>query len=922
MNTEKKKLELYEHNLEAYNELINFINNNKNNKICIIRPTGTGKAFIELKFIEENIDKKFLHITSYTENLNQFKRYVDEYLDNPNIVYSTYAGLKNICNDYEDYFDYIITDEFHHIGAPKWTASLNKLSNQNPNATIIGLSATEKRYSDITINGTPRDVSEEYFNNNIIANLSLSDAIMNGILPVPNYIYGIINIVEILNNCKNDKNLYKNAKKNIEKKINNIKSVINENIKRKNGKYIIFCRNIEHKESVKYEALSEWFIDFNVSVYDIDSTKSVKKNRENIDNFINNNDDTLKLLFSVNMLNEGVHIKGVDGVILSRYTESNNVYFQQIGRALSSDYIEYNNQNPVIIDLVNNIKNIANIVDFWIPLYNNLKEINRISEKECESLFMLKFNSLNSNLLIELFNFINKIKIKPIEEWFKELDKFYEKNGRYPKTNEGSIGHWLNDIKVKARQGKASDYILSELEKRGINLDFKIKSTKERFKELDKFYEENGRYPKKRDGSIGEWFIDIKVKARQGKASDYILSELEKRNINLNTIYAKAKSMEEWFKELDKFYEENGRYPNTKDKSMGNWFKDIKVKARQGKASDYILSELEKRGINFSSKCKSIEEWFKELDKFYEEDGRYPKERDGSIGEWFKNIKVKARQGKASDYILSELEKRNINLNIIRTSIRGRSIEEWFKELDKFYEENDRYPNTNDGSIGSWLKKIKVKARQGKASDYILSELEKRNISIISLIIDDKLIELDKFYKENGRYPEWNEGKIGQWLLSTKTRIKHGKASDYILSELEKRGINTNNKYKSAEEQFIEFDKFYKENYRYPRAKDGEIGRWFLNTINRVKQGKASDYVLSELEKRNISLNSKIRSAEERFIELDKFYEKNGRYPKTNEGGIGGWLRDIRADVRQGKASDYILSELEKRGIKSNKKRK
>ena len=652
----KKKLELYEHNLEAYNELIKSINNNKkDNKICIIRPTGTGKAFIELKFIKENINKKFIHITSYTENLNQFKRYVDEYLDNPNIIYSTYAGLKNICDDYKDYFDYIITDEFHHIGAPKWTESLNKLSSQNPNAIIIGLSATEKRYSDITINNIPRDVSKEYFNNNIIANLSLSDAIMNGILPIPNYIYGIINIVKILNDCKDDKNIYKNAKKNIEKKINNIKNIMNENIKRKNGKYIIFCRNIEHKESIKHEALSEWFIDFDVSIYDIDSTKSTKKNRESIDKFMNNNDDTLKLLFNVNMLNEGVHIKGVDGVILSRYTESNNVYFQQIGRALSSNYIEYNNQNPVIIDLVNNIKNIANIVDFWIPLYSNLKETNRINEAECGSLFMLKFNSLNSNSLVELFNIISKIKTKSIEEWFKELDRFYEENGRYPKSNEGNIGNWLKGIRAEARQGKVSDYVLSELEKRNISIDFKIKSTKERFVELDKFYEENGRYPKSNEGSLGKWLQKTRAKARQDRVSDYVLSELEKRNISITSLLIDDK-----FIKLDKFYEENGRYPKTNEGSLGWWLQDIRAEARQGKVSDYVLSELEKRNISIDFKIKSTKERFVELDKFYEENGRYPKSNEGSLGNWFKGIKGIVRQGKASDYILSELEKRNI----------------------------------------------------------------------------------------------------------------------------------------------------------------------------------------------------------------------------------------------------------------------
>ena len=790
MNTEKKKLKLYEHNLEAYNELIEFLNNNKDNKICIIRPTGTGKAFIELKFIEENINKKFLHITSYTENLNQFKRYVDEYLDSPNIIYSTYAGLKNICDNYENYFDYIITDEFHHIGAPKWTTSLNKLSNQNPNATIIGLSATEKRYSDITINGIPRDISEEYFNNNIIANLSLSDAIMNGILPVPNYIYGIINIVEILNDCKNDKNLYKNAKKNIEKKINNIKDIINENIKRKNGKYIIFCRNIEHKESVKHEALSEWFIDFNVSVYDIDSTKSVKKNREAINKFINNNDDTLKLLFSVNMLNEGVHIKGVDGVILSRYTESNNVYFQQIGRALSSDYIEYNNQNPVIIDLVNNIKNIANAVDFWIPLYSNLKETNRIGKVECESLFMLKFNSLNSNSLVELFNFINKIKIKSIEEWFKELDEFYKENSRYPKVREGSLGNWFSNIKAKARQGKATDYILSELEKRNINIDYKIKSTKELFKELDEFYKENGRYPKQNEGNLGSWFKNIKVKARQGRTSDYVLSELEKRNINIDTIFIRQ-SAEERFKELDEFYKENGRYPKQNEGSLGGWLKDIRTKARQGKATDYTLSELKKREINITS--LRVDNKFIELDKFYKENDRYPKKNEGKIGEWFIGTKKRIRRGKASDYILSEFKKRGITIND-----GYKSPEERFIELDKFYKENGRYPNTNEGSLGSWLSKIRVKARQGKASDYILFELEKRsiNLNIKFKSIEEWFIELDEFYKKNSRYPNTNEGSLGSWLKDIRAKVRQGKATNYILSELEKRNIEFNKKYK------------------------------------------------------------------------------------------------------------------------------
>ena len=52
------------------------------------------------------------------------------------------------------------------------------------------------------------------------------------------------------------------------------------------------------------------------------------------------------------MLNEGIHIKDVDGVVMLRPTISPIVYLQQIGRCLacSSD----GSTSPVIFDLVNN----------------------------------------------------------------------------------------------------------------------------------------------------------------------------------------------------------------------------------------------------------------------------------------------------------------------------------------------------------------------------------------------------------------------------------------------------------------------------------------------------------------------------------------------------------------------------------------
>lgn len=55
----------------------------------------------------------------------------------------------------------------------------------------------------------------------------------------------------------------------------------------------------------------------------------------------------LKLLFCIDMLNEGVHVDGISGVILFRPTISPIIYKQQIGRALTAG----DSKTPLILDV-------------------------------------------------------------------------------------------------------------------------------------------------------------------------------------------------------------------------------------------------------------------------------------------------------------------------------------------------------------------------------------------------------------------------------------------------------------------------------------------------------------------------------------------------------------------------------------------
>lgn len=69
------------------------------------------------------------------------------------------------------------------------------------------------------------------------------------------------------------------------------------------------------------------------------------------------NSDHLKLLFCIDMLNEGIHVEDISGVILLRPTVSPIVYKQQIGRALSAS----KKKDAVIFDIVLNIENLYSI---------------------------------------------------------------------------------------------------------------------------------------------------------------------------------------------------------------------------------------------------------------------------------------------------------------------------------------------------------------------------------------------------------------------------------------------------------------------------------------------------------------------------------------------------------------------------------
>ena len=345
-------MKLYQHNVEAYSKVKMVFKTNK--RTCVVQPTGTGKSYVALQLIDDNKDKKILYITSYGANARQFAELVNMEVGACNVDYKLYASS----NDVKSIYDIIILDEFHRVGAKQWGKYIDNILEKNKNAYVLGLSATPIRYLD-----DKRDMADEIFYGSIASEMTLEEAIGRGIIRQPKYITCLYSLEKEYNNAlkmvssiKSEEEremaneLLKKAKYYLENS-KGLEDVFKESIANKSGKYIVFCRDLEHLEKMHDES-SKWFKGVNNSIHKYKIARDMSKGEiiNELRTFERDDTKALKLLFCINMLNEGYHLDNIDGVILLRATTSPNVYIQQIGRAISAN----TNNTPLIVDVVNN----------------------------------------------------------------------------------------------------------------------------------------------------------------------------------------------------------------------------------------------------------------------------------------------------------------------------------------------------------------------------------------------------------------------------------------------------------------------------------------------------------------------------------------------------------------------------------------
>ena len=723
-------LRLHKHNKETYERLTQLFAFNK--RVAVVQPTGTGKSFIILKLISDNMDKKFLVLSPSVYIFKQIETHADESrLKLNNVEFLTYMKLANMSEEEIGGIDcdYIVLDEFHRCGAVEWGRGIETLLTGKPDAKVLGTSATPIRYLD-----SSRNMAEELFNSVYAVNMSLHEAIRRKILPLPIYVtswYSFRGKLEQFE-IRAEKSQNPRLKEAMQEKIRKAKrrvaqldcgldKVFEKHIPNKSGKYIVFCPNIDELNKI-YSDCGKWFakVTDNIHKYSVYSHNA--DSEENFKKFTEDTSDALKLLFCVDMLNEGVHIDDVSGVIMLRATQSANVFYQQLGRALACSEKAL---HPVIFDIVNNFETGDTAQE-----YSAIMEITRDGVGE------------DDDIEFELYDYVRDIRqiLEELSETFENswdvvyeaLVEFKEKYNRFPLGNEDydglKLSQWCKNQRALYRQEKLSEEQIQKLEAIDFPWDLNELSWISAYEEVKKLAEQLGRFPKHGDMAteLASWVAAQRIKFRTGTLAEdrvKLLTDIGcKMNINSTVKW------EYRFQQLKDFVAENGRFPENADalndkeiRALMTWINTQRRYYTNDKLSDEKINALEDIGFVWNINDVHWNEMYEILVEFVQEYGRLPKRddryKDTAIGVWttaqIRKTKPNSRM-KLSDAQKEKLLQLGVNFEdskYMQTWMKSYTL--YIEYKNAFNEEPAQKKRYKGRDIGTWMYNQKTYLKNG-----------------------------------------------------------------------------------------------------------------------------------------------------------------------------------------------------------------
>ncbi|MBQ1785852.1 MAG: DEAD/DEAH box helicase family protein, partial [Turicibacter sp.] len=302
-------------------------------KALVIAATGTGKTYMSAFDVAQVNPKKMLFIVHREEILQSAKKTFETVIKDQKVMglytghvkdrgadylFATVQTMSRYYKEYpRDYFDYVIIDEAHHVGGQTYQTLLNYFTP----TFLLGMTATPERCDDFNI--------FDCFDGHVALEVRLREALEENLI-VPFHYFGIHDIDGIdLSDLKLDQIHEITKRLNVNKRVEFILEQMN--LFGHDGAYrkvLGFCVSVEHAEY-----MTQMFNEAGV-VSECLTGKHLPSERQSIIKRLEDNQDPLEVIFTVDIFNEGVDIPSINMVLMLRPTQSPIIFIQQLGRGL------------------------------------------------------------------------------------------------------------------------------------------------------------------------------------------------------------------------------------------------------------------------------------------------------------------------------------------------------------------------------------------------------------------------------------------------------------------------------------------------------------------------------------------------------------------------------------------------------------
>ncbi len=466
------------------------------------------------------------------------------------------------------------------------------------------------------------------------------------------------------------------------------------------GKYIVFCASFDHLNEMKGLA-TEWFCGVDPEPHIYTAYAEDPKTGQEFEAFKADESAHLKLLYCIDMLNEGIHVEGVDGVILLRPTVSPTIYKQQVGRALAAG----GKKTPIIFDIVMNIENLCSI--------------GAVEEEWKEAVYTLRGNGREDKTFTGHFQIIDEV--KDCRRLFAQLnetltaswDAMYDIAKEYYKTygnlevpaayttSDGySLGAWVatqRKVYQKKTAGCLSVEQIKRLEAIGMCWQGSQEAAWERnFLEAEKYFKEHGNLAVPADYvtaggcRLGRWIRRQRESLQGGQDADENMQIIEnegehvanrqsiraEHRIKLSKIGMVWESGDPWerrFALAEQYYKEHGNLRMPADYVadgvwLDRWLREQKARWEGGSSQNPLTQEQKEKlnSIGFIPGMSQAElswcEQYGQAKEFYKKHGNLsvPKQyiagNGKNLGIWLKRQRNGRRNGMLSAWQVTMLD--------------------------------------------------------------------------------------------------------------------------------------------------------------------------------------------------------------------------------------------------------------------------